>query len=247
MELGSRFLRFGSQVHDHIHLTLRGLTSLSQGLLQGPGQRILTQLPADSARRLHAPVHGTRTSVCPHSRGWGSCFPLVFGLRLSDLTPPPDTCSGRAWVGCGPRTEPFTSGPDPQAAAIGGGREQWRLSAAWGLRSDAERKAVPCRLSRADWRVSGTGGSDRRVPPGHGLGGGFTFFSHQKDSFILLSFPHALPLRIRESSGSHLSVRKCFLSASHTGRRRETPDSVHAELRSRTQTRATPHAASRRT
>lgn len=33
VELGSRFLRFGSQVHDHIHLTLHGLTSLNQGLL----------------------------------------------------------------------------------------------------------------------------------------------------------------------------------------------------------------------
>lgn len=155
--------------------------------------------------------------VCPHSRGWWSCFPLVFGLRLSDLTLPPDGCSGRVWVGCRPRPEPFTSSPDPQASAIGDVGEQWRLSPAWGLCFDAKRKAVPCLLSRADWRVCGTGDSERQCPTQQGLCVGFTPFSHQNDSFTL-SFPHALPLGIRESSGSRLSVQMCFLSTT-LGRR----------------------------
>lgn len=126
--------------------------------------------PAPSRlREQTSPPCSRDAHVCPHSRSWWSCFPLVFGLRLSDLTLPPDGCSGRVWVGCRPRPEPFTSSPDPQASAIGDVEEQWRLSPAWGLCFDAKRKAVPCLLSRADWRVCGTGDSERRVPHPTGL------------------------------------------------------------------------------
>lgn len=174
--------------------------------------------PAPSRlREQTSPPCSRDAHVCPHSRGWWSCFPLVFGLRLSDLTLPPDGCSGRVWVGCRPRPEPFTSSPDPQASAIGDVGEQWRLSPAWGLCFDAKRKG-----SHA-YSPGQTGGSAEQgilkgeCPTQQGLCVGFTPFSHQNDSFTL-SFPHALPLGIRESPGSRLSVQMCFLSTT-LGRR----------------------------